>query len=76
MSEKTPVSTIGITLIALVVSYGAFFLICMWTGALDNEWFWKLTITYGIVTVVLVVVYLIRREFGDDEKMKKDKYMD
>jgi uncharacterized membrane protein len=65
----------GIAGIFLVLSYSVFFLINIWTNIFDGEVFFKLSITYLVISVALLLFYLILRELGEESKIKKDKYM-
>ncbi len=66
----------GKIFIVLFASYAAIFLWALWGNHFDSEIFWKLSITYLVISVLVALVYLIRREFGADEQMKNDKFMD
>lgn len=76
MAKRDSISLTGKAFIVLFVSYAMFFLYTLWVGGFENTWFYKISISYVVVTVVLALVYLVRREFSDDEQMKNDKYMD
>lgn len=76
MNKIMKLPPIGKSFIFLFVSYGAVFLWALWGGHFDSQLFWKITVTYLVICTVLALVYLVRREFGDDEDMKNDKYMD
>lgn len=61
----------------LVISYALLLLADIWgANLLDEETFAKLTATYFILGVVLVLVFLLYREIGSEARMKKDKYLD
>jgi uncharacterized BrkB/YihY/UPF0761 family membrane protein len=62
--------------IGLVVSYALLVLLQIWTGAFGWEWFTKLSVTYGVIAVVLGLVYLLYREAKQEEKLKDDHYLD
>lgn len=74
--KNTTTALIGKAFIALIVSYAVIFLAAIWGNLMDAAWFWKLSITYAVILVVLAAIYLIRREFESDDKMRNDKYMD
>ena len=76
MADKEHISRTGGLFLLLAVSYAGIFLYALWTGAMENSWFWKLTVTYAVLGVLLGFIYLVRREFIDDTRMKNDKYMD
>lgn len=66
----------GHVFIALFVSYGVFFLACLWGNWFANAWFYKVTISYVVLLVVLGLTYLVKREFMAEARLKKDKYLD
>ena len=70
------VSLAGIALILLLVSGAVLVVAQVWGGVFSTEMFTKILITYGIVIATVVIVFLVWREFGEENKMKKDKYMD
>ena len=76
MSDFAKLSLTGKSFIVLFISYAVIFLYVLWTEQFANLWFYKISITYMVVAVVLALVYLVRREFAEDEQMKNDKYMD
>ena len=48
----------------------------MWTNALSNEIYLKLSITMGIVVVSTVLIALALREYGSEKKLKDHNYLD
>lgn len=48
----------------------------IWVGVVEFDIFWKLLITIGVVGGLVTAVYLLKNEFVEDRKMKKDKYLD
>lgn len=62
--------------IIMVTSYALLLLLQIWTSMMESAWFAKVTLSYGIVAVVLGVVYLIYREVKDEQKLKDDHYID
>ncbi len=48
----------------------------IWFNIVDGKTFWKLLITDGIIGGLALAVYLLRSEFIEDRKMKKDKFVD
>ncbi|MBL8012313.1 MAG: hypothetical protein JNN05_00555 [Candidatus Omnitrophica bacterium] len=63
----------GIVSIVLILVYAALAVAQLWLEAFDPEVFIKLTITFAIVIIAVVVVALIRREYVNDEMMRKNK---
>ena len=76
MNDFDKLSRTGKAFIVMVVSYGAILIATLWLDAWANAMFVKITITYVVAIIVLAIVYLVRREFIDDEKAKTDKFMD
>lgn len=76
MNDFNKLSTTGKAFIVLFTSYGAILIATLWLDAWANEMFVKVTITYVVTIILLAIIYLIRREFIDDEKAKTDKFMD
>lgn len=76
MNDFNKLSTTGKAFIVLFASYGAILIATLWLDAWANEIFVKVTITYVVTIILLAIIYLIRREFIDDEKAKTDKFMD
>lgn len=68
--------TAGMISIVLILIYTVLAIIQLWFEAFDPGTFIKLTITFAIVIVVAVVVALIRREYINDEIMRKNKQID
>lgn len=48
----------------------------MWFDVVSTETFIKLTVTLGLVAILVLVVALVRREYVDEKKLKDDKYID
>ena len=48
----------------------------IWFGLIDGTTFWKILITDGIIGGLALAVYLLRSEFIEDKKLKKDKFVD
>lgn len=64
-----------ITIIALVV-YAVLFLGQLWFSLFDASNFVKISITFAIVIGVLGITSLIKREYLQDESLKKDGFID
>jgi uncharacterized membrane protein YcjF (UPF0283 family) len=76
MRDFKKLSLTGRAFIWLAVSYAVIFIVALWGEGLKSAWFLKISATYAVLIVLLAFVYLVRREFIDYERMKKDKYMD
>lgn len=76
MSDFKTLSPTGKLFVLLFTSYGVLCVAALWFNFLASELFFKITATYVVAIIVLAIVYLIRREFIDDEKAKNEKYMD
>lgn len=62
--------------IVLILVYAVIAVAQLWFEFFSAETFFKLTVTFGIVIVVSVVVALIRREYINDDQMRKDGHID
>lgn len=48
----------------------------LWFSILDTDVFVKLTVTAGILLVIIVIVTLVIREYLSDKQLKKDGFLD
>ncbi|MCF6245610.1 MAG: hypothetical protein L3J43_11330 [Sulfurovum sp.] len=48
----------------------------MWTNALGNEIYLKLSVTMGIVVIATILIALALREYGSEKKLKDHNYLD
>ena len=48
----------------------------MWLDIMSAEIFIKLTVTLGLIAVLVLGIALVRREYVDEKQLKKDKYID
>ena len=48
----------------------------LWFSILDTDVFMKLTVTAGILLVIIVIVTLVIREYLSDKQLKKDGFLD
>jgi len=48
----------------------------MWTDALDNSIYVKLSVTMGIVAIATILIALALREYGSEKKLKDHNYLD
>jgi hypothetical protein len=66
-------ATVSIILISV---WAVLALLQLWIELLPVEVFFKLSITFLIVGSVAVGVSLIRKEYIDEQQMKRDKFID
>lgn len=62
--------------IVLILVYAVIAVAQLWFDSFSAETFFKLTVTFGIVIAVSVVVSMIRREYINDDQMRKDGHID
>lgn len=48
----------------------------LWFSILDTDVFVKLTVTAGILLVIIMIVTLVIREYLSDKQLKKDGFLD
>ena len=48
----------------------------LWFSILETDVFVKLTVTTGILLVIIVIVTLVIREYLSDKQLKKDGFLD
>ena len=61
----------------LLITYSIVFLLKIWYSNFDSQFFIKITITYLLVfTVSNVINYYFYYNNCNEEKLKKDKYID
>ncbi|HCK29381.1 hypothetical protein [Acinetobacter ursingii] len=48
----------------------------LWFSILDIDVFLKLTVTAGILLVIIVIVTLVIREYLSDKQLKKEGFLD
>ena len=65
------ISALGIALSWVVLA-----LVQLWVQPLSADLFFKLTVTAGILVVVIVVVTLVVREYLSEKKLKQDGFID
>ena len=64
-----------ITLGTLIV-WALLAIVDMWFDIVSWSTFIKITLTLGLLAIVAVGVALAKREYMDEKKLKKDKYID
>lgn len=62
--------------IVLLVFWIVIAIVELWFDVFSLALFIKITATVLLLIILAVGVALIRREYVDEEKMKKDKYLD
>ena len=62
--------------IALLVIWTLVAIADMWFNVISTAVFIKMTITFGLIAVVALAVALARREYVEEQQMRKDKYID
>lgn len=67
---------VSISSIIILLLVGTLCLVQLWFGWFDPSIFLKVIVTFAIILAILVIVGLIRREYCEDKKMKKDGYLD
>jgi hypothetical protein len=60
----------------LVIVYAGVFLLDLWYDIMDGNTLFKVTVTFGVLIVVLTVVFLVKRELIEEEKMRKERHID
>ncbi len=62
--------------IAILLIWGLAALAQLWWQPFGGEFFLKFSISCLLVGVISTVVALIRREYLDEQRQKRDKYLD
>jgi membrane protein CcdC involved in cytochrome C biogenesis len=62
--------------IAIGILWAVIALIQLWFTPMDGDTFMKISITLGLIFVVVLVVTLVIREYLSEKQMKKDGYID
>ncbi len=60
----------------LLVLWVILTMVVMWTDALDNSIYVKLSVTMGIVAIATILIALALREYGSEKKLKDHNYLD
>jgi len=60
----------------ILVAYAVFALVWLWGSAISWATFVKVTITAGVVIVVVLGLAMLYREYIEEKNMKKDGYLD
>ncbi len=60
----------------VLASYAVFALVWLWGTSISWATFIKVTITSGIIVVVVLGLAMLYREYVEERSMKKDGYLD
>jgi hypothetical protein len=63
-------------IVALVALSAFLFLLYLWFNIMPWEALGKILLSLGVIAAVLVIFVIVRNDLQDEEKMRKDKYMD
>ena len=66
----------ALVLIAVVGGYGLLLLLYLWTDIFTPEFFIKLSISWGVIVTMLVVIYLIYAEMISDKRKRDNGFLD
>jgi hypothetical protein len=76
-SPGKPAPKLGYYIVfVLAASAAILFLLALWLDIFSAGKIVKMMLTLGLLAMVVVVFVLRRRDLGEEEKMKKDGYMD
>ena len=64
-----------LALLVLVVAGGGIFLLQLWFELFEDEIFFKIMITVAILIAIIGAVIAIRHDTEEDDKLKKDKFI-
>jgi hypothetical protein len=59
-------------LAGMVIGYAALFLLQLWTELLSWPVFTKLSITFAVIFVAVGAVIVLKRDIGEEERLKKN----
>ena len=62
--------------IFLLVVWVLLAILDMWFGVIGMATFIKVTVTFGLIMVLALAVALAKREYVEDQQLRKDKYID
>ena len=66
----------SIICLTILVLWSVLALFQLWVTPLRAVTFVKISITAGVIDVIVLVIGLCRREYCEEEQMKKDCYID
>lgn len=64
-----------ITLTSLIIMFFGLLIAQLWFDFFSEEVFFKISTTLAIIFVAIILIFLIRKHFLDEEKLKKDKFI-
>lgn len=62
--------------IFLLVVWVLLAILDMWFDVIGMATFIKVTVTFGLIMVLALAVALAKREYVEDQQLRKDKYID
>lgn len=68
--------TSALVALGLFIVWTLLSIVQLWGNVLESTIYWKITITIGMVAIAVVSGGLIYREYVEEEKMKKEGYID
>ena len=63
------------TVITLIVLWSILTILTLWTTFVSMEFYWKISLTMGLIGGGIIIASLIVREYLSEKKMKKDKFI-
>jgi hypothetical protein len=63
-------------LIVLVCAYAALLIAQLWFDVVSDVVFWKISVTVGVLVVLASGVIAVKHDFKDEEKQRKDRFID
>ena len=64
-----------LSLVTLILTYGIFFLIYLWTDFFKTEFFFKVSITFMVFFVLIGIFLAMSNYFNEENRLKKDKFV-
>lgn len=62
--------------LAIAILWSALAILQLWFAVVSGESFFKLTVTAGILLVLIVVAAIVTREYVRETDLKKKEYID
>ncbi len=66
----------GVAVALILAVYAVLLIGQVWDEWLEWKLFFKITVTAGVLVVVIGIVAMIFRELQKDKELKKEKYLD
>jgi hypothetical protein len=67
---------VELIIILLLVSLGILYIADLWFDVFTGEIMFKITITFGIVFLILLSVVFIKRHISKENELKRNKFID